>query len=163
MKATVTAYMPGDILFYGKLAGSLTDEIISDWTNSNFVHVAIAVSASLKVEALYNGIVKTPIDSNSVAKAYYYHQRADVNAKNLAYALLWLDGMVGQVYGWGDIANAFLTRFEHGATIVLGDHFDCSALACEFLIKAGGVPGLQVVTDPHKVTPAMLAAYLGVK
>ena len=155
--------MPGDILFYGRIQSDLADTVISEWTGSAIVHVAIAVSALLKVEALGGGIVKTPIDARAIYTSWYYHKSASpIVAENLSRALLWLDAQVGQMYGWGDIANAALAKFEHSVSIDLGGHYDCSGLATEFLLMAGGVPRLQGV-DPHTITPSQLNTLLSVQ
>lgn len=159
-QATVTSYMPGDILFYAELPGDVIDTTISTWTNSKFVHVAIAESAMFKIEALGGGVVRTPIDGRSVAAAYHIHERMQVDANRLANALLWLHGQVGQMYGWGDIANAFLAKFEHGFSVDLGEHFDCSGLADQFGVYAG-IPEL-IGSSPHEETPAQLAQALKV-
>lgn len=170
MGATLTGYLPGDILFYAKLGSSdLVGTVIEDWTDSEFDHVAIAVSAIQKIESLGLGVtpggavVLTPIEENRIAGAFHYSQHAHpFDPDDLAMALGWLHSQVGQLYGWGDIANAFLAKFEHGFSIDVGEHFDCSALATEFLLKAGGID-FGAITNAHEVTPAILAGVLGVK
>src|SRR5229473_700314 len=103
MPATVTSYLPGDILFFiiEKDTGTIVDQAIvegiSAWTASRFIHCAIAVSALLKIEALAGGVMKTPIDQTKVAASYLYHKHAHVDAANLATALLWLESQVGQM------------------------------------------------------------------
>lgn len=162
MQATLTEYMPGDILFYAKRAGQLNEEVISDWTNSPFIHVAIAISAVQKIEALAGGIVLTPIDGRAVAASFSYTQHAHpLDTNRLHDALTWLIGQRGNLYGWGDIANAFLMKFETEVTLSIGNHVDCSGLAVEFLQRAGGVE-LGPLVNPHEVNPAALATQLGV-
>lgn len=162
MNASITSYMPGDILFYAQGNGSWEDVVISDWTGSPLVHVAIAVSALQKIEALAGGVILSPIDSRTVAKSFLYTKNANpLVAESLAAALTWLHSQVGQMYGWGDIANAFLAKWEHNFSVDLGEHYDCSGLACEFLQAAGGIKNLLGV-NPHEVTPAGLAKLLGV-
>ena len=153
--------MPGDILFYESgAAGDMGDKLIEAWTGSKIVHVAIAISAYFKVEALLNGVVKTPINYVNVYCSYLYHDSAKPN-NNLPEALVWLEQQVGQMYGYGDIVNAFLDKFESGISINVGDHLDCSGLASDFLIRAGGTPASQI-KDIHNVTPIQLAEVLGV-
>lgn len=162
-QASITTYMPGDILFYASIPDNIAvDKAISMWEgNSPIVHVAIAVSAVLKVEALGHGVVKTPIVQRNIYKDWLYHKNASpLVPETLSNALLWLDSQVGQMYGAGDIVNAILDKFEHSLSIDLGDHYDCSGLATEFLIIAGGIKKLAGV-NPHKVTPAQLADMLG--
>jgi hypothetical protein len=159
----ITQFMPGDILFYAKQQGDLADTVISAWTGG-YVHVAIAISAVQKVEALAPVVAITSINTRAIAASWSYTSHAEpLVAENLHNALVWLIGQKGNLYGWGDIADAFIDKFEHGlVTLNIGDHFDCSALATEFLIKAGGVRALQNITDPHGITPAKLAQLLGV-
>ncbi len=162
MQATLTSYLPGDILFFAKRPGNLNEEAISAWTNSPFIHVAIAISALQKIEALANGVVLTPIDGRAVAASFSYTQHAHpLDPNRLHDALTWLIGQKGNLYGWGDIANAVLLRFETQITVSVGNHVDCSGLAVECLQRAGGVD-LGTLVNPHEVTPAALAKQLGV-
>jgi uncharacterized protein YycO len=158
----ITTHMPGDILFYASIPNDLIDVAISDWTGSPFVHVAIAISAVQKIEALSNGIMLTPIIGRNIAASWSYVSHV-ADKDGLAPALTWLQSMLGQPYGYGDAVEAVLYKLEHGIVLDVGDHFDCSALATEFLMKAGGVIQLQNVTNPHEQTPVMLAQLLGVK
>lgn len=158
--AKITAYLPGDILFFTAGNGSIPDEIISKWTDSRFVHVAVAISAIEKIEALSQGVVRTPIDARYVA-AYYNYSALHTDTSSLIRALTWLHAQVGTLYGWGDIANAFLEKFV--TNFAIDTHaYDCSALAAEFLMQAGGI-NWQGHVDPHEITPSMLANILGVK
>lgn len=150
-------FSAGDILFYGQGNGDVADKLIRDWTNSPLVHVAIALSDVEKVEALAHGVVRTPIMEEDVAA----HWQFQTQGGSLANGLHWLTAQIGRMYGWGDILDALLWKFEHNVAIDT-QHFDCSSLATEFLLKCGGVPGLEGVTDPHVITPARLAELLRV-
>jgi len=150
-------YKWGDILFYSSYPNDIYDTLISDWTNSPLVHVAVAVSSTEKVEALINGVIISPISSRHVAKVWSYMNTGHSPlTDSFNYALNWLHLQVGNPYGFGDVAEAILYKLEHGLTVEIGDHFDCSALALEFLLKAGGVEQIQEVSDVHIYTPAML-------
>lgn len=156
-------YAPGDILFYTAQPGNIEDAVIAQWTASRFIHVAIAISPEQKIEALNSGIVLSPINGRLIAASWSYMQHAKpFIEENLLHALEWLHSCVGQAYGLGDILDAFLMKFENALTLDINNHFDCSGLATEFLIKAGGVGALENVTDAHQVTPAGLATLLGV-
>lgn len=156
-------YLPGDILFYGSVKGHIEDMIISGWTDSPFVHVAIAVSSLQKIEALGGGVALDLIDVRKVKAVYRYSEHAQpLVQENLASALAWLHTQIGKPYGAGDIVNAFWARWEHGISLDVGNHFDCSGLACEFLLKAGGIAALEQITDAHTITPAGLAKLLGI-
>jgi hypothetical protein len=150
-------HMPGDILFYAALPHDAIDTAISWWTGSPLVHCAIAISAVQKIEALANGIMLTPIQTRAIAVTWAY---GDNPGAYLLPALSWLHSMLGQPYGYGDALEAVLFKLEHNVVIDIGDHFDCSALATEFLLKAGGVPQLNGITNPHELTPASLYALL---
>lgn len=157
----ISPYQAGDILFFAQGNGSIGDGLIRLWTGSKLVHCAIAVSGAQKIEALVNGVVKTPINTQAVAACWHVAQH-NIPANNLNYGLSWLQSQLGQMYGWGDIVDDILWKFEHGLAFDVGDHFDCSALATEFLLKVGSVPGLESITDVHVVTPGELASLLGV-
>lgn len=153
--------MPGDILFY-ESHGTAYDTAIIAVTQSPYVHVAIAISAAQKIEALSGGVMLTPIDNESASRYWSYIDHYPAYDKTrFSSALNWLVGMKGTLYGWDDAANALIARLGFNLAVT-DNHFDCSALACEFLMKCGGVTGLQNVTNPHTVTPALLAGYLGV-
>ena len=156
-------YAPGDILFYTAQPGNVEDVVIAQWTASRFIHVAIAISPEQKIEALNSGVVLSPINDRLVAASWSYQQHATpLVEESLLHALEWLHSEVGQAYGVGDILDAFLLKFENALTFDVENHFDCSGLATEFLIKAGGVGALESVTDAHQITPAHLATLLGV-
>jgi len=155
-------YMPGDLLFYTHGESAITDKAISTWTGSDIVHVAIAESALIKVDAFSHGVIKSPINYNTVAFSYYLHESANpLVTENISRAMLWLESQVGQMYGYGDIVNAVLSKLEHGFTVDIGDNYDCSGLAAEFLIKCGGTP-VSDIANPHNITPVQLAQVLGV-
>lgn len=163
MSDSPVVYAPGDILFYTSTPGNIEDAVIAEWTANRFVHVAIAISPEQKIEALNSGIVLSPINNRLVAAHWSYMQHAaPLVEENLLHALEWLHSEVGQAYGFGDILDAFLLKFEHVVTLDINNNFDCAALAGLFLLKAGGIAALQNVTDAHQLTPASLATLLGV-
>lgn len=165
--ATDNDFNPGDILFYRAIPGDTVDAAISTWEggSGDFVHVAVAISKIQKIEAMTPTVALNPINGRSVDGVFRYSEHASpFNPTNLAEALNWLQQQVGQMYGWGDIVNAVLWKFEHGISIDVGGHTDCSDLGMSFLIRAGGVlPLLASLGDPHTVTPQELATALGVK
>lgn len=155
-------FMPGDILFYTSLPNDIYDVAITNITRSRYVHTAIAISAIQKIEALSRGIVITPLDNRAVAAAWSYTGTIkDYNINSLHNALNWLISQKGNVYGWGDAANAMIQAAGFNLAINEGDHYDCSSLATEFLKSAGGLSQLNGI-DPHKVTPAMLSKLLNI-
>lgn len=154
---TVTKCEAGDILFYGSGNGSLEDQVIAAWTNSPYVHVAVAVSDTEMVQALSGGVNKAPIHTPDAMWSYQEH----IAGGNLQRGIEWIKAQVGSSYGFIDIFDAVVERFEKGVTLV-GDHYDCSALAAEFLIQCGDVPEMLNVTNPHTITPADLAKLLNV-
>lgn len=154
-------FMPGDILFYNS-RGTVYDVAITTVTHSKYVHVAIAISAAQKIESLSGGVMLTPINNETAARYWSYTEHVpDYDKTQFASALNWLQSMRGTLYGWDDAATAMIEALGFNLA-VSNNHFDCSALATEFLMKCGGVTGLQNVTNPHIVTPALLANYLGV-
>jgi len=154
-------YSPGDILFYRRKAGHLMDAIISGATGSPFVHVGIAVSGLQEVQALFTGVVLTAVDPPDDVWSYREHVEQE-DTQRFVEALAWLHSMCGQAYGWTDIGNALLAKLVHGISIDVADNYDCSALASEFLMKAGGISAFDDVPDPHTINPGMLAARLGI-
>jgi hypothetical protein len=159
--------MPGDILFYTATPGNVAENAIVLWTHSPYCHVAVALSALEKIEALSQCVVVNPLDLSRVAAVYRFSATAEyTSGKNLQVmtALQWLRGQVGTMYGWGDIVDAVLTRFETSVTITTLDHHDCSSLATDFLIRAGCKVVIEDkrTQDPHLVTPGDLADVVGI-
>ena len=151
-------YEAGDTLFYKSGNGSLEDTIISDWTNSPYVHVAIAVSAVDMIEALSGGVRQAALRSPHALWSY----QGNVRDGNLQRGIDWLLSQVGCPYGFLDVLDAVVEKVESSVSLV-GEHYDCSALATEFLIQCGNVPQLLNVTNPHAITPAHLAKLLNPK
>lgn len=148
--------MLGTILFYRVYDGNIVEEVIQEFEGKNaYVHCAIAISSSQKVEALAEGITKSGMGR---AADGMYTLPASVQKVLLDQAVTWLEAQVGQSYGYIDIADAILASFERG--ILLPDsHYDCSALASQFLVKCGiALP----VSDVHTITPQELAGFLHV-
>lgn len=155
-------FQAGDILFYRALPGNLIEQAVA-WFERKpnaFVHCAIAISGSQKVEALADGIVTTQI---AVAPDGVFHYQQQVSDHTgLAPALDWLKKEGGQAYGFIDLADAILALYERAAFLQTA-WYDCSALATEFLIKAGGVDLGMLSEEVHSTTPQELANQLGVK
>ncbi len=150
-------YSPGDILLYKESPHNLVDEAIELVTCSQYVHIAIAVSDHQKIEALSGGVIVSPLANTHPASVWSYMATIkDYDRNSLNMAVYWLQSMIGQPYGFADDFNAVLEALNFNMSLDAGNHFDCSSLAAEFLMKAGGVPRLQNVTDPHRVTPGLL-------
>lgn len=155
------SYQAGDILFFAKGTGNpIGDTIVADFTASDIVHCAIAVSPLLKVEAVFAGVVISPIADAPIVWSYPTDTRVNPYSEaSMARALLWLHGTVGEGYGFTDIVNALLAHYETTAFIDTNT-YDCSSLAAEFLQKVGGTPATNI-EDVHTTTPASLAKLLG--
>lgn len=157
--------MIGDILFYRSKPNDLPDELISLYeklhgANNPFVHVAIEYtpgpsnSTPMKVEALWNGVTLSALNNSNVAARYSLPKT--LNPTSVFSAFNWLDGMVWQPYGYGDLLDVLL---QHP---VLEAHYDCSALAVDFLRMCGD-PHIKLGDNPHIITPQQLSLMLGVK
>lgn len=152
--------MLGDILFYS--GTTEFDKLIQFWTHSQLNHVAIDLGDGTKVEALSAGIARTPYGAAPAALWNYSQHVKDTDPNDMNTAKIWLLGMVGKKYGWSDIASA-ADMFAKAIYMVRPGFYDCSALATEFLIQAGGVNLGALAFDPHLATPASLAKQLGVE
>jgi uncharacterized protein YycO len=149
----------GDLLFYTSRTGKIADRTISFFTNSKFVHVAIDVGDDKKVEAMPQGIIAIhPYDPNEVAARWVY---PFPEVPSLDTAIVWVESMVGKKYGWQDIFTQlnFLNKIFY---IIKPGTYNCSTLAANFLIRAGGANLGYYWDDPHTATPGGLARQLGV-
>lgn len=142
--------MIGDILFY-RNKGTLPDILIDYWegNKNDFVHVAVQVSDTKKIEALFNGVTISDVN-NSLIAAHY----ALPDNLNMEKGIGWLFTQVGKPYGYGDVLDAILNA------PVFECHYDCSALAAKFLTVCG-MSSFSIKI--HMTTPQGLAEMLGVK
>jgi hypothetical protein len=154
------SYQAGDILFFAKGTGNaIGDTIIADVTSSDIVHCAIALSSFLKVEEVFQGVVISPIENAPVVWSYNTQILNNPKPSDMARALLWLHGTVGDGYGFTDLVNALLAHYETTAFIDTNT-YDCSSLCAEFLKKVG-IAAVSGIGDVHAVTPISLATVLG--
>lgn len=152
--------MLGDILFF--TGNTEFDKLIQWWTKSPLNHVAIDIGDGTKVEALSNGIARTPTNQSNPVLIWRYDEHVkDQDSTDMGNAKKWLLAMVGKTYGWSDIVSA-ADVFARAIYAIRPGFYDCSALATEFLIQAGGVDLGELALDPHLATPASLAKQLGV-
>jgi len=150
--------MIGDLLFYRMHQPTLGDELITlyEGKHTDFVHVAIQVSDTRKIEASFNGGVVLNNLSNSRIDATYTPKRRPRGPQlNVLYGIDWLQKQVGQDYGYGDIVDVLLHY------PVFECHYDCSALAAAFLTKIDALKDTE--STFHMYTPQSLADKLGVK
>lgn len=145
----------GDLIFYSNNV-SIYEKLIQ-FKTGRFTHVAIAIDDDTKIEAIDTGVVKSPIDNVPPAAVWHLPVRDDLHPD---IGLAWLETMVGQKYGWSDAFTA-ANPLEQYIYLVRPDFYDCSALACQYLIECGFNVGL-LETDPHKATPTSLANQLGI-
>lgn len=146
---------PGSLLFY-RSSGTFFDRVI-ELLAGKYVHVAIAISSTEKIEMLGQGCVKMPITENTIGGIWHYVPSTHIG---LEAALNWLHGQIGQPYGWEDLLDV-LDRGHSAVTFEVG-HKDCSHLAADFLQKSGYPMG-KFEPQHDRVTPMMLANFLGVK
>lgn len=147
--------MIGDVLFYRMHQPSLGDELITlyEGNHNDFVHVAIQISDSRKVEATFNGgVVMSNLNNTRIDTTYSPKLKRGIKLQT---GLSWLSGQVGQDYGYGDVVDVLL---KHP---VFECHYDCSALAARYL----SLLGIIKENEPtfHMYTPQSLADVLGVK
>lgn len=141
--------MIGDVLFYTADRSSLTDDVVALYEGNinDYVHVAIQVSETQKVEATYPKIVIDGLNERHIAHRYTPNARSGF----IESAIQSLIACVGQDYGTGDILDVLL---HHP---VFEAHTDCSDLATRYLYWCGDPAILAWDVNPHIVTPAALA------
>lgn len=144
--------MIGDILFYRMDHWNFLDEVVLlyEGKQNDFVHVAIQVSETRKVEAIWNGGVVLSNLNNDRSYVTY-----SPKVKSVKKGIDWLQSQVGQDYGYGDIADIVMNN-----TPIFECHYDCSALAMEYLKK---LKASYENVDSHLITPQKLADMLGIK
>ena len=147
----------GDILFYAPVKGDIFDALISWYTHSPYCHVAIALNQAEKIEALSSGVVKTSLFDRPIAALWTFPNVATT----LDAGITFLTNTLGAGYSYIDIADALISSSHFYAVEM--HHYDCSALATDFLVASGVAERYlptQLCDNPHTVTPALLAQAL---
>jgi hypothetical protein len=151
--------MRGDILLYFN-DGSLPARLISYFTRGPYVHVAVDMGDGTQVSAETWGVVREPIPERG-----YFPVATDAeSSETLEDGLRFIEGEVGNRYGWLDIVNQALKIL--GSPVYLGarDQYDCSDLVARYLAIARG-PVFEALgeaaEEPHMVTPNDIARAAG--
>jgi hypothetical protein len=153
--------MRGDILLYFT-DGSWRSRLISHFTRGPYSHVAVDMGDGTQIASETWGVVREPV---SQVKTLYIPVpvRAE-SEQSLEDGLRFLEGEVGNTYGWIDIVNQGLKIL--GSPVFLGarDQYDCSDLAARYLCIARGplYEALgEAAEEPHMVTPNDIARAAG--
>lgn len=151
--------MIGDVLFY-KNGSSWGDKVIAWYEHSDIVHCSVQVSDTEMIEALSGGIEMNHLREPAIACSIKEHS-SNYDEQDLRVALDWLRSMVGNPYGWIDIANA-ANPLQKYLYFVAPNYYDCSALTIVYLDKVGGIDLKGMELDPHRCTPIQIAKTLHV-
>lgn len=170
-KTTTPARDPqaGDLIFVRPSAADRSGQLIARATNGPYCHVRVRLSYAEVVEALdWRGVVRDAVgvepDRSDVA-----HIGLKIERARFIHARGWLLDQVGDGYsGWdiaADVVKALLPKRLGSRTpfLVAPARFDCSELACRWLIHAGyeWLPD-DLMDDPARCSPNDLARALGV-
>jgi hypothetical protein len=146
----------GDILFC-ESTGKPIDRLIVARTGSQWVHVKVAVSSTMVVEAVSGGVRLHATDAyQGIARVGARLKVADpARFQQAQTALL---GRVGDRYGIGDLLDQLLNYLPGHPVISWDRSEDCSDLAVQFLTNAGYT--LPFATVAAAITPGSLADLL---
>lgn len=146
--------MVGDVLFYTADRENLVDDVIALYEGNinDFIHCAIQVSDTQKVEATFPNIILDGLDERHIAARYTPKAESDAIQRAIRDVL----HTVNQEYGVGDILDVLL---HHP---IFETHTDCSDLATRYLYWCGDPAILGWNVNPHIVTPAALAYRLNI-
>jgi hypothetical protein len=153
--------MRGDILLYFS-DGSWPSRLITHFTRGPYSHVAVNMGDGTQIAAETSGVVRSPITQ---VKTLYIPVSVRAESPESQHdGLRFLEGEVGNHYGWIDIVNQALKVF--GSTVFLGarDQYDCSDLAARYLCITRGplYEALgEAAEEPHMVTPNDIARAAG--
>lgn len=163
----LTPLHPGDLVFYIGDPANLVDDAIMVRTGGRFVHVEVvydapgasspASSLPRTIGALASGVTLHPLPAQGIPALTSAHLLS--SPARLEAALSWLRGQVGQPYGWECIADQGLALVP-GAPQLPAIHLDCSALAADFLTRAGypfpaHAPGPLALVSPVSLARAV--------
>lgn len=146
--------MVGDVLFYTANRSSLPDDVIALYEGNinDYVHVAIQVSETQKIEATFPKIILDGLEERHITHRY----TPNAHPEAIQQAIQTLTGCINQDYGLGDILDVLLGH------PIFETHTDCSDLATRYLYWCGDPAILGWNVNPHIVTPAALAYRLGI-
>lgn len=150
--------MRGDILLYFS-DGSWHARLITHFTRGPYAHVAVDLGDGTQIAAETSGVVRSPI-----TQVFASYIRVPAQPEHLEDGIRFLEGEVGNRYGWIDIINQGLKVL--GSPIFLGarDQYDCSDLVARYLCIARGplYEALgEAAEEPHMVTPNDIARAAG--
>ena len=144
--------VPGSVILF-KSSGKWYEEAICYATHGPFCHVELALDATHTIGAHPHGIVisSAPINPNTYVSIDISGYTSQDKIKK---ALLWAVQQKGDGYGWTDILFQAIKFLWPTNPLRWGieAHYDCSDLACRYLILAG-VPMPSNYLDSYTVTP----------
>jgi len=175
---------PGDIILYPAQPGDFFDTLIVTVTNGPYSHCGVVERVEVSpgdgalqittIEALSRGVqrVTFPFYPDTAASSRiptYARIAQEMEPLRIAHGLAWLSRMVGDAYGWLDIAAdvlaALLPRRLGSRTpfLVAPSAFDCSDLVTRFLLVAGyeWLPD-ETIAAPSRMSPNDIARIVGV-
>lgn len=159
----------GDLIFVRPAPDDRIGQMIADATDGLYCHVRVRLSKTEVIEAVsWQGVQRNPLAGEPRASDVA-HVGVAIDRARFLRARGWLVKRVGAKYsGWdilADIVKAVLPSWLGVKTpfLVMPSRYDCSELACRFLIHAGceRLPD-DLIDDPQRCSPNDLARALGV-
>jgi hypothetical protein len=138
--------MRGDILLY-RVHGRVTDWFIERFTKGPFCHVEIDIGDGIAIGAHTDGVKRRPYADES--KFARFSPVSDQIEKGIKF----LEGEVGNGYGFIDITNQVLKVFGSPVCIAARNQYDCSDLVTRYILITECLDLGEVGEEPHLVTP----------
>lgn len=143
----------GDIIFYK--GHSWADWLIKNWTNSEYVHCAIAIDSDRVIAATTSGIKIQPLGEYDTVWTYASYAIENNEAFRVA-GMLWLNKQVGTGYSWTDIFSQAINKVIRGTYVYSNREYDCSELCVRFLMHTRDFDLGDLVDYPNQATPGSL-------
>ena len=144
--------VPGSVILF-KSSGKWYERAIEIATGGPWVHAEIAYVGGLTIGARPHGITTSPAPINPNT-----YTAIDITPyttpDKIQAALAWLEQQIGDEYGTMDIVYQAIKFLWPNNKLRIGieGHYDCSDLACRYLIHAG-VSLPDPMLDTYSVTP----------
>lgn len=148
--------MRGDVLFW-TADGSPASRVIAFFTHGPFVHVSVDQGDGTDIGAhSEDGVQHHPVPDDRGITKWSPPAGCDIER-----GIRFIEGEVGNKYGWCNIINAGLAILRLPYRIARIDRYDCSSLVTRYLDHVGIDLG-DLTEEPDSVSPNDLARALGV-
>lgn len=152
----------GDVLFWTS-DGSPVSRLICAVTHGPFCHVSVDLGDGYDIGAhSEDGVQRRHVpDDRGITKLHLTPPFGVVPPERIEVGITFLEGEIGNKYGWCNILNAGLAFLHLPYRLSRLDRYDCSSLVARYLTIIGYAMG-DLGEEPDSVSPNDIARWMGV-